>query len=55
MSLNSSINLYETKRVENKLLNEPKSSGEMVFYPLGLYSIDFYLTSKHKLNYHNFN
>jgi hypothetical protein len=47
--------LFETRRVQNKLLYEPKSSGNMVFHPLGLYFIDFWFNSKHKLNYHNLN
>jgi hypothetical protein len=57
MSLNNSINLYETKRAKDKLPYEPKSSGKMVSYPLGLYFIDFGLNFKHKfnLNYHNLN
>lgn len=37
MSQFCSINLYETKRVQHKLLYEPYSSGKMIYHPLGLY------------------
>lgn len=51
MSLrDDSINLYETKRARNTLLNEPYSSGKMLFHPLGLYSINFNSFDKHYLN-----
>jgi len=43
------INLYETRRVQNKLLYEPLRSGKMVFHPLGLY-----FTNTVHIHKHNF-
>lgn len=45
-------NLYkETKRVQNRLLYEPKNSGKMISSPpLGLYFIDYRYINKHKFN-----
>jgi len=57
LSLEDSINLFETKRARNTLLNEPESSGKMLFCPLGFYFINFNGSVTHKSNikYHNLN
>jgi len=66
MSLEDSINLFETRRAGNTLLNEPihgvdplrrKSSGKMLFYPPGFYFTNFNgsVTYKSNIKYHNLN
>jgi hypothetical protein len=57
MSLEDSINLFETKRARNTLLFEPESSGKMVLCPLGFYFTNFSgsVTHKSNINYHNLN